>query len=106
MLYKDDWEEAKKRIEAWWNNEIIDRPCIQKLNGIQWVPGEGNGQMIRWLPLLKKIQNTGKILHLSVKAEEIIPLLKELSPKGIMFSTSVEKEEDAKALISSLYKKQ
>lgn len=77
---------------------------IPKLNGIQWVPGDGNGPMIKWVPLLKKIQNAGKILHLSVEAKEVIPLLKELSSKGIMFSTSVEREEDAKSLISSLYK--
>lgn len=24
-----DWENAQKRLEAFWNNEIIDRPCIQ-----------------------------------------------------------------------------
>lgn len=27
MLYKDDWEEAKKRLEAFWNGEMIDR-CV------------------------------------------------------------------------------
>lgn len=24
-----DWENAQKRLEAFWENEIIDRPCIQ-----------------------------------------------------------------------------
>lgn len=28
MYYKPDWEKAKKRFEAFWNNEIIDRCCI------------------------------------------------------------------------------
>ncbi len=27
MYYKPDWPEAKKRIEAFWKNEIIDRCC-------------------------------------------------------------------------------
>jgi hypothetical protein len=31
MYYKPDWEEAKKRIEAFWQNEVIDRCCIAVL---------------------------------------------------------------------------
>ncbi len=28
MLYKDDWDKAKERLNALWNNEIIDRACV------------------------------------------------------------------------------
>ena len=28
MKYKPDWEDARKRLTALWNHEIIDRPCI------------------------------------------------------------------------------
>jgi len=28
MYYKTDWEQAKKRLYAFWNNEIIDRCCV------------------------------------------------------------------------------
>lgn len=28
MYYKPDWEDAKERLTAWWNHEIIDRCCI------------------------------------------------------------------------------
>ena len=28
MLYKENWEAAKKRLEALWSNEIIDRCCV------------------------------------------------------------------------------
>jgi hypothetical protein len=28
-VFKEDIEEAKERLMAWWNHEIIDRPCIQ-----------------------------------------------------------------------------
>jgi hypothetical protein len=28
MYYKPDWELAKKRIEAFWQNEVIDRCCV------------------------------------------------------------------------------
>ncbi len=29
MLYKEDWEEAKERILAWWQGEIVDRVVMQ-----------------------------------------------------------------------------
>lgn len=28
MYYKPDWEQARARLEAWWNHEVIDRCCI------------------------------------------------------------------------------
>lgn len=28
MKYKDDWDSAKRRFEAFWNREILDRCCI------------------------------------------------------------------------------
>ncbi len=28
MAYKDNWAEARPRLEAWWQGEVIDRPCI------------------------------------------------------------------------------
>ncbi len=27
-IYKEDIDEAKERLKAWWDHEIIDRPCI------------------------------------------------------------------------------
>ena len=29
MRYKDDWEQSKQRLTAFWNQEIIDRCCIR-----------------------------------------------------------------------------
>jgi hypothetical protein len=29
MRYKEDWELAQNRMLAWWQREIVDRPCIQ-----------------------------------------------------------------------------
>jgi hypothetical protein len=28
MLYKEDWDQSRKRLEAFWNGEIVDRCCI------------------------------------------------------------------------------
>jgi len=29
LLYKEDWQEVQKRLDAWWSGEIIDRVVIQ-----------------------------------------------------------------------------
>lgn len=29
LIYKDDWDEARRRMEAWWEGEIIDRVPIK-----------------------------------------------------------------------------
>lgn len=29
MLYKDDWDMAKTRLEAWWAGEVLDRAVVQ-----------------------------------------------------------------------------
>lgn len=72
---------------------------MEKLHGIQWVPGAASESMLKWVPLLRRIQRAGKILHLSVISEEVEPLLRELSPEGLMLSTSCDSEEDARQLL-------
>jgi len=72
---------------------------LPRLNGIQWVPGAGSPSMVHWIPLLKNIQAHGKILHLSVGADEVEPLLSELSPGGLMLSTSCATESAARDLL-------
>lgn len=31
MRYKEDWEQAKKRLTAFWNQEIEDRCCVSEI---------------------------------------------------------------------------
>ena len=73
---------------------------IPKLGGIQWVPGAGSPSMLHWVSLLKRIQKAGKLLHLSISAHEVEPLLRELSPSGLMLSTSCATEAEACELLS------
>jgi len=35
MLFKEDWDETKERLKAWWRGEITDRPLVQI-----WAPRE------------------------------------------------------------------
>lgn len=77
---------------------------IPTLNGIQWVPGAAHMPMTKWIPLLKRIQNAGKFIYIGIGAQELETILTELSPKGLMISTSVKSEEDAKELIKKAEK--
>ncbi len=58
--------------------------------------------MTRWIPLLKRIQAAGKSLHLSVWPHEIQLLLEELRPEGLMLSTRVNSEAEARDLLEKV----
>jgi hypothetical protein len=74
--------------------------AIPKLGGIQWVPGANRGPMMQWLPVLKRIQAAGKLLHIYVEdGSEIEPLLRTLSPKGLCISCGVASVEEADDLL-------
>lgn len=76
-----------------------------ELNGIQWEPGARNEPVDspEWFPLYRKIRVVGKPLVLNgVKKEKVQKLLKELSPHGLLISTSCESEEEAYRLLQSL----
>ncbi len=72
---------------------------LPNLRGIQWVPGARYSSMLPWLPLLKRIQQAGKLVHITVPAHEVEPLLRELSPKGLMMDTWCPSEEEARDLL-------
>ncbi len=56
MRYKSDWEQAKKRFEAFWNGgEIIDRCCVSvkaydynKFSYVRLVPGTDEERVLHW----------------------------------------------------------
>lgn len=61
---------------------------IKELDGIQWVPGEGAPTAVHWLPMLKKIQNKGKVLYIYSSPEEVKELVNNLEPKGLIINVS------------------
>jgi hypothetical protein len=75
---------------------------IPEIQAIQWVPGAGALPMTRWIPLLKRIQAAGRSLHLWVWAHEVLILLEELKPEGLMLSTNVGSEAEARDLLARL----
>lgn len=81
---------------------------IPNLNGIQWVQGAGQPPVSQWIPVLKKIQDAGKLIQVNIEAQELDVLMDNLKPEGVLYSTSCPSEQDAKDLIKkaeSAYKK-
>ena len=77
---------------------------IPEIEAIQWVPGAGALPMTKWIPLLKRIQTSGRSLHLSVWPHEVQILLKELRPEGLMLNTRVNSEAEARDLLERVVK--
>jgi hypothetical protein len=74
--------------------------AIPGLRGIQWTPGNGAPSAVAWLPMLKKVQAAGKILHLHDDIANAEAILRELSPAGLMLGVSgCPGEDDARDLL-------
>lgn len=76
---------------------------IPNLSGIQWVYGAGQPTAAHWIPVLKKIQNAGKLIQVEVIPEDLDILLEELNPEGVMYCCRPRNtEEEAKAIIKKV----
>lgn len=73
--------------------------ALPKLDGIQWVPGAGAPPVSEWIPLLKRIQEAGKLLVLYCENWEVERLLAELRPEGVLLSTICSSVEEAEELL-------
>jgi hypothetical protein len=72
---------------------------LPNLNGIQWVYGAGQPSASHWIPVLKKIQDAGKLIQVYIEPDELDILLQELKPEGVMYLTGCNSEEQAKELL-------
>ena len=83
---------------------------IPKLKGIQWVYGAGQPTASHWLPVLKKIQDKGKLIQIIVMAGELDIMLDELEPEGVFYmvindrpcSDGAFTEEEARSIINKV----
>ena len=55
MRYKEDWEQAKQRMTAFWEGEIIDRCCVsvktfdpKQFSDVRLVPGTDEERFLHW----------------------------------------------------------
>jgi hypothetical protein len=79
---------------------------IPKLAGIQWVYGAGQPTAAHWIPVLKRIQDAGKLIHVNIVPEDLDVLLEELRPEGVMYCLpeKCDSEYDAGELIRKVEK--
>lgn len=75
---------------------------ISDLDAIQFVPGAGNEEMERWIPIYQKIQQAGKAqMILDVRLSNLDLLFENLSPAGIYVGSvgEVNDQETADAVL-------
>jgi hypothetical protein len=58
---------------------------IKTLRGIQWIPGAGRPGPSKWLPLLKRIRDGGKLCQVFVNAKNALTIARELGGTGFAF---------------------
>ena len=59
---------------------------LERLRGIQWIPGDGSPPPEEWLPLLKRIRDGGKLCQVFVTAEGARKIVRALGGKGFALS--------------------
>jgi 5-methyltetrahydrofolate--homocysteine methyltransferase len=58
---------------------------LERLRGIQWIPGEGQPPPEEWLSLLQRIRDAGKLCQLYVSPEGARTIVRELGGRGFAF---------------------
>lgn len=75
-IYHLDGPDAVRHLDS-----LLDLP---HLDGIQWVPGAGVKPAVEWIPLLKRIQEAGKLVYAYCDKTHVQKLVDELEPEGLM----------------------
>jgi 5-methyltetrahydrofolate--homocysteine methyltransferase len=80
---------------------------IERLRGIQWIPGDGQPAPHEWLPLLKRIRDGGKLCQLFVTPEGALTIVRNLGGRGFLFVIYQEEDEsldpaEAQAFLKTL----
>jgi hypothetical protein len=75
-IYHLDGPGALKHLDS-----LLDLP---HLDGIQWVPGAGTKPAVEWISMLKRIQETGKLVYIYCSKSHVRRLLEDLNPEGLM----------------------
>ncbi|MCL5996280.1 MAG: hypothetical protein M1546_09525 [Chloroflexi bacterium] len=69
------------------------------LHTLSFVPGDGNGTHLDFLPLLKRVQAGGKAVHVWGTPEEMKLLHRELEPEKVIYCTTTSSQAEADALL-------
>ena len=78
---------------------------IEDIQAFQWVQGAGSdAPVLQWVPLIKKIQASGKSVMVSMTQEEFEPFLDAVSPKGMFLCVDAPNEEVAENMLRKIEK--
>jgi 5-methyltetrahydrofolate--homocysteine methyltransferase len=69
------------------------------LHTLSFVPGDGNGTHLDWLPVLKRVQAGGKAVHVWGTPEQMKILHRELDPEKVIYCTTAASQDEADALL-------
>lgn len=76
---------------------------LQKLRGIQWVPGDGAPPPEECLPLLRRIRDGGKLCQLFVSAQGALKIVRELGGRGFaLYVRDIMTPAQAEAFLSEV----
>ncbi len=95
-LYHLDGMEQIRHLES-----ILSLP---RLGCIQWTQVVGQPPATAFIPELRRIQEAGKCLLIGVAPDQVEPLMKELSSRGLYLTTRVSTEDEARDLVRNVTK--
>lgn len=77
---------------------------IEKLKGVQWIPGDGQPPADQWLELLKRIRDAGKFCQVFVCPQGAKTIINKLGGTGFIFAINDENltPEEAQQLYKEL----
>ncbi|HEY53153.1 MAG TPA: hypothetical protein G4N94_06815 [Caldilineae bacterium] len=76
---------------------------LDRLRGIQWIPGAGQPPEEEWLPLLKRIRDAGKLCQVYASPQGARTIVRELGGRGFAFSIMQSMSQDeAESLLYEL----
>jgi len=93
-IYHVDGVDAFKHVDA-----LCELP---RLHALQILPGAGKPSPLHYLDVLKKVQSSGKNLHISIPPEEVRLALELLSARGLMICTRCRTESEARELLRNI----
>lgn len=81
---------------------LDDILSIKAVDGIQWVPGEGNPPPIEWPDLLRRIQSAGKGLYLGASPEQVKVFHRMLRPERVFYDVWGASQSEGEELLTWL----
>jgi len=76
---------------------------LERLRGIQWIPGDGQPPPEGWLPLLKRIRDGGKLCQLYVSPQGARTIVRELGGRGFaLYIAGILSRDEAQDLLRTL----